>query len=548
MTALTRTFQARIPAQDGVAALDAMGDLLGRLERKLYQALNRPGADANALKRAFVADGISARHFNGLRNKVEAKTKGVREALKVQSEDVKRRIAVLERRIARIASGLDALAPEKRARVAFNLHQRKRRLGILRQRAVRLDACAAAPDPGICFGTRNLFNAQRHLAENGYASHAEWLADWRSTRSGEIYLIGAKCESAGNLSCQAAFAADGTATLRVRLPDALGLGKHVALTGVRFAYGADALRAALDAHIAGDAERRKPLTWRLARDAKGWRAFVSITEDFDVKVSGFDLGALGVDVNADHIAVAAVDRHGNPVLVQRFNLPSKDSPTERVRAAFGEIAKAVCALALERRVPIVVEALDFKRKKSELEAIGGPRYARMLSGLAYADVLTAIRSRAVRDGVRVESVNPAYTSTIGRFKWSERCGVSVHLSAAIAIARRGMNLSERLPTPLSRRLDNGDHVTLLAPDGCGRRHVWSRWAQVRRSERTAVLTAQRRTRMRPSASRLSSPDDERSLAQDAEFLRLLCSGGEIPPAKPSAELLGRRTDGVTAHA
>ncbi|WP_414620758.1 hypothetical protein [Calothrix sp. CCY 0018] len=41
----------------------------------------------------------------------------------------------------------------------------------------------------ICFGSQKLFNAQYHLKENGYKSREEWLADWRKSRSGNIYSL-----------------------------------------------------------------------------------------------------------------------------------------------------------------------------------------------------------------------------------------------------------------------------------------------------------------------------------------------------------------------
>ena len=58
-------------------------------------------------------------------------------------------------------------------------------------------------------------------------------------------------------------------------------------------------------------------------------------------------------------------------------------------------------MALARRVPIVLESLDFRRKRAELETSMSPRYARMLSGLAYAQIGGMIRARAMRLGVRV---------------------------------------------------------------------------------------------------------------------------------------------------
>jgi len=77
-----RTFQCRLA--DPSPALDAMGELFGRLERRRYAEVATGAADMKALKREFIADGVTARHFNALRISVEATINGAREAMKLQ--------------------------------------------------------------------------------------------------------------------------------------------------------------------------------------------------------------------------------------------------------------------------------------------------------------------------------------------------------------------------------------------------------------------------------------------------------------------------------
>lgn len=55
-----------------------------------------------------------------------------------------------------------------------------------------------------------------------------------------------------------------------------------------------------------------------------------------------------------------------------------------------------------------------------------------------------IRRSAVRAAVELVEVNPAWTSVIGRTTFSRRYGLSVHLAAAVAIARRAAFFSERI--------------------------------------------------------------------------------------------------------
>jgi hypothetical protein len=83
------------------------------------------------------------------------------------------------------------------------------------------------------------------------------------------------------------------------------------LAGERWAYGQDSVLAALQAGTA--------LTYRIVRDAKGWRVFVSAAVAAPAPVSHCALGAFGVDVNADHLALAETDRFGNLVQALRID-------------------------------------------------------------------------------------------------------------------------------------------------------------------------------------------------------------------------------------
>ncbi len=100
----------------------------------------------------------------------------------------------------------------------------------------------------LCFGSKRLWRQHHHLAENGHASHQEWLRDWRDTRSDEFFVLGSRDETAGCQLCVARVADDGSLTLRLRLPNCLTAryGKYLVIQGVRFAYGHAQVLAALD--------------------------------------------------------------------------------------------------------------------------------------------------------------------------------------------------------------------------------------------------------------------------------------------------------------
>jgi hypothetical protein len=65
-----------------------------------------------------------------------------------------------------------------------------------------------------------------------------------------------------------------------------------------------------------------------------------------------------------------------------------------------------------------------------------------LSASAFSAFGQAIRAACFRAGVEVIAVNPAWTSVIGSVNYAARFGLSVHLAAAVAIARRGLSFRE----------------------------------------------------------------------------------------------------------
>ena len=138
------------------------------------------------------------------------------------------------------------------------VHQKRRRLGNLGSRLAALEADMVAGRVRLCFGSERLWQKQHHLVASGYASHDEWLRDWREARSDEFFVLGSRDETAGCQLCVATVADDGTLTLRLRMPDCPTPqhGKYLIIEGVRFAYGHEQVLAALQSN-ADYARRRR---------------------------------------------------------------------------------------------------------------------------------------------------------------------------------------------------------------------------------------------------------------------------------------------------
>ncbi|MBK7001036.1 MAG: hypothetical protein IPH35_13985 [Rhodoferax sp.] len=211
-------------------------------------------------------------------------------------------------------------------------------------------------------------------------------------RSSQFFVLGSQDETAGCQSCQATLAQDGTLSLQLRLPNAMAQsGKYLDITGIRFVYGHEQIIAALGTsqRIHTQTKDGKPtvkrigtaLSYRFVRDDKGWRIFVSVEARPVKQVSRRELGAIGVDLNADHLAVAETDRFGNLIGTRRMDLVTYGKTQDQTKALIGDAAVSLAAQAQTAGKPIVLEALNFQKKKAELETTH-PKQARMISSFA----------------------------------------------------------------------------------------------------------------------------------------------------------------------
>jgi len=467
-TSATFTYQTRLvlaPEQD--AALDAYAELHGRAERALFAAMQAGHWPADLKATYLLEYGLTARQFNAIRIGLEGKIASIMERRPQLIAEAQERIARTEKVVAK----LEKVAPGTR-----KLHQKKRRLATGRARLAALQADEAAGKVRLCFGGRKLFRAQFDLEANGYASLDTWRADWHAARAAQFFVVGSKDETAGCQGCVALRQDDGALALRLRLPNALAdgpQGKYLTLTAVRFAYGQASIEAALAAGTA--------LSYRFLHDTKGWRVFVTATLATPERATRRQAGALGVDINADHLALAETDRFGNLVRALRIDCHTYGKSQDQARAAIGDAVKAAVAVAREAGKPLAIEKLDFAKKKAAL--VERPRRSRALSAFAYSATGAGLSAAALRAGVEVLAVNPAYTSTIGAVNHAQPHGISIHQGAALAIARRALSWRERptvrhgvVPVPVR----NGGHVTLDLPARNRSGHVWSFWSCVRR--------------------------------------------------------------------
>lgn len=365
----TFTYQTRLQVDSETEnLLNAYAEHMSQIERTLFAEI-MAGVEANSLKSSYLTKfGITARQFNACRVQVEGKIESIKALRELHIRDLANRMSELEKKIVQL---------NKRKKNARVVHQKKRRLSNLRHRFRTLIEEKQANRIPLCFGSRKLFRAQFNLEVNGYASHDEWLKDWHSSRKDGFFVLGSKDETGGNQTCTATIQEDGSFTLRLRLPDAFkGDTKYVILPNVRFAYGHNNILDAIYSNLqrnalakAKDSTYRnfgKPISYRFKRDRKGWILFVTTPVNQPKCVTKQEIGAIGVDVNVDHLAVVETDRFGNPIMSKIIPLDIYGKSSDQALACIGNAVANIIDICVACQKPIVIEKLDFQKKKTEL--------------------------------------------------------------------------------------------------------------------------------------------------------------------------------------
>ena len=437
------TIRAKLKDPSFDLILDQMGEHLGRARRKFFVKYGVLGERLSDLKRDFIAqEKITARQFNSIASEVKALLASYKDRKKDLMLRTQKKIKKLKEKI-------------KKTKSPSKIHQFKRQLTDCTFKLKRSKEELRCP--AICFGSKKLFQKQFHLKENGYRSLEEWKKDWKAARDSGFFLIGSKDESFGNQSCQLM-----PGNLKLRLTHAIAQkeGREWIQIPVEFTYQKDRLTHALSTQQA--------LNYRFVKNENGfWYVHLTFEIQQEHCVSDSNYGALGIDLNPSCIAVTEIDFYGNHKSSWQISTQLRGKSSEQIQAILGDEVARLVSFAKEKKIPIIVEELDFESKKQQLRSRG---MNRMLSQFSYSLFNTLITARCFREGVTLIHVNPAYTSVIGKVKFSYGYGLSTHMGAAMAIARRGLGFGERL------RAKTKDRLRL--PVRNRQKHGWSDWRQL----------------------------------------------------------------------
>lgn len=304
----------------------------------------------------------------------------------------------------------------------------------------------------ICFGSKKLFRAQN----TKYEDHAAWKRVYRKARAHGMTISGRADGKFGN------FVVSYDPNTHMLTYTSMN-GQKLSFR-VEFPYGQDKIDTALQKQISG--EERYPVAWRF--EITGGSILIKCcihVNDIQVPDNIYKVGCVGLDMNVDRIAVSTVDDNGNLLShkVIRFNLNNKSSG---YRAhILSNVLEDIFRYCHDKKLPLAIESLS---SVDTTKMYGNKKLNKKLSEFSYRTMTMLALSKSLKYEVPIKTVNPAFTSQIGKIKYMKRYGISIHEAAAFAIARRAQGHKDLLPDTLKHQLDDKHKNS----------HHWSQWQQV----------------------------------------------------------------------
>ena len=277
----------------------------------------------------------------------------------------------------------------------------------------------------VCFGTKELL-------KKDYEKFVE-------KRDSEIYFLGRAGDGACNNNFQVEYnSKTNQFYFKIR--------KEIDLENDKFVCGKFCFNNKSYTNLVKTLLRTKEsaLTYRIK--IKDNRAFIQIMYNFkhnkDLCITRNSYGVVGVDFNKGFVSVSETDRYGN--LINTFNIDYQYGKGNKTTSDFQYIATQLKEYCLNIGKDLVIEKLNFNKKKDNLISKKGKKYNEMLSSLAYSKFDSIITSKCVKNRIFLHKVNPAWTSWIAKQKYCPKMKLNIHSGASYVIARRGMSLTDKI--------------------------------------------------------------------------------------------------------
>jgi len=162
---------------------------------------------------------------------------------------------------------------------------------------------------------------------------------------------------------------------------------------------------------------------------------------------GFGNGTIGLDLNYNFASLCNIGKIGNFKSYHEIQFRNLHSYRKNKRADYISYKMdKVLNYCINKKKGLVIENLSFEQEFSYNKKLN-----RKLSNFK-SIALDLLERKCLKKGVAIRKVHPAYTSLIGKYKYSRSYNLSIHVLASYVIARRGLGFKESVPAIYKRLL------------------------------------------------------------------------------------------------
>jgi len=157
-------------------------------------------------------------------------------------------------------------------------------------------------------------------------------------------------------------------------------------------------------------------------------------------IFGFENGSVGLDLNYNFVSLCNINKEGNfkshhEITFRNLHSYRKNKRTDYISYKMDKVVN----YCINKKKGLVIEDLSFDQEFSYEK-----KRNRKLSNFKIS-ALDLLERKCLKRGVAVRKVHPAYTSLIGKYKYSRSRNLSTQVLASYVIARKGLGFKEEIP-------------------------------------------------------------------------------------------------------
>ena len=379
---------------------------------------------------------LTTRAIDAVMSNMLGRYEAIKEIKKFERKSLERKISTLEKELTRLKDertlqriNLNNNSKNfnftKYKNLKIKIYWKQNRLNTKKQKLKNLEKEIETGRYKVCFGTKKLLQKD--------------YKEFVKKRDSEIYFLGRAREKSCNNNFQVEYSSKTNQFyFRIR--------KEIDSDNDKFVYGQFNFNNKDYTNLLKNLLRTKEsaLTYRIK--VKDNKVLLQIIYNFEhnkgLCVTRNSYGVIGVDFNKGFVSVSETDKYGN--LINTFNIDYQYSKGNQTTNDFQSIATRLKDYCLNTGKDLVIEKLDFTKKRDNLISKKGKKYNEMLSTLAYSKFDSIITSKCVKNRIFLHKVNPAWTSWIAKQKYCPKMKLNIHSGASYVIARRGMLLKDKI--------------------------------------------------------------------------------------------------------